>query len=423
MHITKLKLENFRGFAELELELDKELNVFIGENGSGKSSVLDAIRMLLSSYVHLLTYAAVPKINISETDIHLNKSTSSLSITVTTVENSQLYWGQYLYDVIEESTGIYKRITPNQSILLNSKDIQNQNKQNSNIFIHYSVNRSVIKTPLGIKNQHYFTELDAYEDCLSRESNFPSFFLWFRLREDLELETKQDDITHSDLQLNAVRDAIAEILPEYTKPRIRRNPPRMEITKELNGTKEILRIDQLSDGEKCMIAMVGDIARRLAIANPNLEDPLQGNGIVMIDEIELHLHPRWQQVILSRLKKTFLNVQFIITTHSPLVINNIKDDDALFVLKPTPEGITHTRHKGVYGKDIIRIIEDVMGMETTRPSKIQKALDELFADLDQQKLNDAEEKLKKLEETLGRDPDLTRARTWLRRLRYFAEKK
>jgi predicted ATP-binding protein involved in virulence len=80
----------------------------------------------------------------------------------------------------------------------------------------------------------------------------------------------------------------------------------------------------LSDGEKCLLAMVGDLARRLAIANPDYPDALQGEAIVLIDEIELHLHPSWQRNIIPALKRTFPKCQFIITTHSPQVLSYIQ---------------------------------------------------------------------------------------------------
>ena len=122
-------------------------------------------------------------------------------------------------------------------------------------------------------------------------------------------------------ELDIVRKTIEKFIPEYKNLRVERSPiPRMLIEK--NG--EILNLNQLSDGEKNMIAMVGDIARRLSMANPNLENPLEGDGIVMIDEVDLHLHPHWQQKILFNLEQTFPNIQFIVTTHSPQVLTTIK---------------------------------------------------------------------------------------------------
>jgi hypothetical protein len=86
------------------------------------------------------------------------------------------------------------------------------------------------------------------------------------------------------------------------------------------GFKEELRIEQLSDGYKVVIAMVADLAARMAEANPNMEKPLEGKGIVLIDEIDLHLHPKWQREIIKQLTRVFKNVQFIVSIHSPIIV-------------------------------------------------------------------------------------------------------
>ncbi|WP_336347419.1 AAA family ATPase [Pseudomonas monsensis] len=87
-----------------------------------------------------------------------------------------------------------------------------------------------------------------------------------------------------------------------------------------------LRIEQLSDGYRIALVMVMDIAARMAEANPDLKDPLVSTGIVMIDEVELHLHPGWQQTILPDLRRVFQNIQFIVSSHSPHVISTVRPD-------------------------------------------------------------------------------------------------
>ncbi len=84
---------------------------------------------------------------------------------------------------------------------------------------------------------------------------------------------------------------------------------------------ETLNVSQLSQGEKSLMTLVGDIARRLAMMNPSLASPLEGDGIVLIDEVDLHLHPKWQRSLLERLTTTFPGCQFVVTTHSPLVVS------------------------------------------------------------------------------------------------------
>ena len=118
----------------------------------------------------------------------------------------------------------------------------------------------------------------------------------------------------NDPQYFAVLHALEIFMPGYSNLRIQRKP-RMRMM--INKGKQQLDILQLSQGEKSLLALVGDIARRLAMMNPLLEDPLKGEGIILIDEIDLHLHPHWQRNIVRRLRETFPNCQFILTTHSP----------------------------------------------------------------------------------------------------------
>ena len=102
---------------------------------------------------------------------------------------------------------------------------------------------------------------------------------------------------------------------------------------------------QLSQGEKSLLALVADIARRLVLLNPTASNPLDGTGIVLIDEIDLHLHPSWQQKVIIRLEETFPNIQFIVTTHSPQVCHT-KKSESIWLLK---DGKKYKAPKGVKG--------------------------------------------------------------------------
>ena len=98
--------------------------------------------------------------------------------------------------------------------------------------------------------------------------------------------------------------------------------PKPQLLIEKQGA--VIPVAKLSDGERGMLALVFDLTRRLAQANPNLDDPAaEGVGVVLIDEIDLHLHPEWQRTIVTNLPETFPRLQFIATTHSPQVIGEV----------------------------------------------------------------------------------------------------
>ena len=176
---------------------------------------------------------------------------------------------------------------------------------------------------------------------------------------------------------------------------------------------EELRVDQLSDGEKCTLAMVGDLARRMAIANPARPDPLAGEGIVLIDEVDLHLHPDWQRHVVSALEETFPNCQFLVSTHSPQIVSHVAPE-RIWLLQRTKSGVTASRPAESFGQTAGRILEDIMDVPE-RPEEIKERLSDLFLAIQDEQLATAKQLPSGLTSTLWSDPDLVRARIHIRR--------
>jgi len=262
--------------------------------------------------------------------------------------------------------------------------------------------------------------LAAYDQALTGTRNdFRIFFEWFRQREDIENEGIRDVTARGgnvareaqgrygrDRQLNAVRTAIETMMPGFVNPRVRRQPL-LRMTVEKNGQELI--VNQLSDGEKCLLAMAGDLARRLAIANPSSRNPLDGEGVVLIDELDLHLHPQWQRMVIPALEKTFTRCQFIVTTHSPLVLSYLPREQAFLI-----ENFKLLEKKPyTYGRDVNGLLFDVMAV-LDRPDEVKKELKQCFRLIDEDRIRDAKEKLDDLEKRLGPDDtELLRARSML----------
>jgi predicted ATP-binding protein involved in virulence len=226
------------------------------------------------------------------------------------------------------------------------------------------------------------------------QGDFRLFFQWFREREDIENETRIHDSAHRDPQLQAVRRAIPALIPGFDNLRVQRNPLRMLVNK---GDWR-LYIDQLSDGEKGLLAMTGDLARRLAMANPCADDPLLGGGVVLIDEIELHLHPRWQGRVVPALERTFPNCQFILTTHSPQVLSRVRREQIVLLSRfRRVEHLPYTE-----GRDSNAILDELMGVPS-RPEDATAEIDALAQLLDIDDLEGAARKLAELEKRFGPD--------------------
>ena len=182
---------------------------------------------------------------------------------------------------------------------------------------------------------------------------------------------------------------------------------------EVEKDGQLLTVNQLSDGEKCLIAMVSDLARRMAIANPT-GNPLNGEGIILIDEIALHLHPRWQRMIVPRLLEVFPNCQFMISTHSPHVLTHIQPEN-IFLLKWVDGNITAQRPSESYGKNVDRILEDLMDLDTTRPTQVSNDLHRIYEMIDSNDLDEAKQQIATIRQKIGDDPDLVKAEVLIRR--------
>lgn len=418
MHVHELTLTCFRGAKQLPLELHDRLNVFFGVNGSGKTSILDASAILLSWFVNRIKHEGSSGRPILEPDIRNGEASATIEMICYYQKN------YFAWNIVKTRTG-YKREAASILIPLaivakqvQSKISESNGLTNLPLFAYYPVNRAVLDIPLRIKERHSFDLLSAYSDSLTGGANFRAFFEWFREREDLENENrkyaelliKPEGFQFPDLQLEAVRAALMLFMPDFTNLTVRRNPLRMEVEK--NGKP--LTVNQLSDGEKCLMALVGDLARRMSIANPARENPLEGEGVILIDEIDLHLHPKWQRMIIPKLLEVFPNAQFIISTHSPHVITQVQPE-SLFLLKQTDSGMVAEQPTESYGKSVERILEDLMGLETTRPDEVSVKLHDIYSSIDQNHIEEARRSIAVMKEEIGEDPELMKAEILIRR--------
>ena len=418
MHIHKLTLERFRGARDLSLDFHDRLNVFVGMNGSGKSSILDGAALLLSWLVNRIKHGNVSGRPIAESDIRNGATSANLEISC----KEQAHF--FSWNLAKTRKGYNKDAV---SILISLTELAKQTQRtitenkgltNLPLFVYYPVNRAVLDIPLRIREKHSFDLLSAYDDSLTSGANFRTFFEWFREREDLENENrkyenyliKPEGFQLPDIQLEAVRSALAQFMPEFTNLTVRRNPLRMEVEK--NGEK--LTVNQLSDGEKCLMAMIGDLARRMAIANPIRSNPLEGEGVVLIDEIDLHLHPTWQRMVVPNLRRVFPHCQFLISTHSPHVITHVQPEN-LFLLRMTDQGLIAQRPIESYGKTVERVLEDLMGLETTRPDEVTETIQHIYEQIDQRDYKKAQQTIIELKQKIGEDPELVKATLLIKR--------
>ncbi|MEZ4888911.1 MAG: AAA family ATPase [Chitinophagales bacterium] len=396
MRIKRVIIEGFRVFEKADIQFsENQTTAFIGNNGSGKTSILEALRFGLYNVLFSINKNTSPVIlaskDVNNNCSYLNNRIEFLFNPII-VNNSRDFIVNYgLSSKATESIGTPLRITPLKNF---GEKALSDPSTNIPTIIYYPTDRIVdeIDVEPDELNTHPFA---AYDNALDASINFNSFFKWFRNMEDLENEMRlNEDANHRNKGLTTIRTAIESFLPNFSHLRVKRKgQPAMVVKKG----KEELEINQLSHGEKVLLAMVGDIAQRLSIANPSLANPLEGEGVVMIDEIELHLHPTWQRMVIDNLEVTFPNLQFIVTTHSPQVIGNLRKGSVFSVengkIYPLPYS---------YGRDSNWILKVMMDAEE-RDEEVTEELEQYFSLIEEGKLQEAGELRAKLEEEIGSD--------------------
>jgi predicted ATP-binding protein involved in virulence len=422
MELLSLELQGFRGLADQTIDLEPEPFrsgglqpiVFVGTNGSGKSSLLEAIAILLSWVTTRLVKPNGKGRSLQPSDIR-TPDTSQALIRLTLDPN--LYPSRPItWELACTQNGQNPTATGHYDQLNDwLKEHRSRYGQEPDLtlpcIVYYPTHRRLQAPQLFQKlKRQGFQSLDIYKEALpDATAEFDEFLQWLNYQTALEDNQRLNtSLDYRDPHLCVVRTACSQFLKDYGELRILRTATDTTIVVQKHSVT--LNITQLSDGEKNLLTLVGDLARRLAIANPHLSDPLQGTGVVLIDEIELHLHPQWQSSILEKLCTTFPNCQFILTTHSPQVITNL---DWVYLLEPTPQG-NRCRSVRTYGKDSNRILEAIMEAPS-RSALLQQKVQHLFALIKSGKLEQAHALRSELLSDLDDpsiDPELIRA-SWL----------
>ncbi len=424
MRIQELTLQNFKIFTNERFELRGKSTIIFGINGTGKSTVLSAINFLNRVWINRLNPAqgkafqsfTDDMIAIGGTQLILQCEMEIGGLSYPLLRSHIKAKRNQRKSLLSYHSGFYSKFTQQFEKVFVVDEMANMP-----IFVHYGTNRSVLDISDRIRKKHDFDKLSALERAIENELDFRTFFEWYRDQEANEVieAREQGDLTYSDTLLMCVRSAIEAMIGNVTGLRVKRNPVRMVVDK---SGKEI-RVDLLSDGEKCTLAMFGDLARRLALANPGLENPLEGEGIVLIDEIELHMHPSWQRKVLGVLRRTFPNIQFIITTHSPQILGEADDSYNIYVLTETDHAECEVKTiKRMDGYDSNMILEKYMNTHSKNIA-VKKMICDINRFITQKQYHDAEILLEQLEEISGSmDEEYIMAQGFLKRSKLLDEK-
>lgn len=416
MHIFKLTLLNYKVFCgNNEILFNPQLTVLAGKNGSGKSTILGALSKLLSWPSRRLCNIKANGIILNrKSDVSYGENGASLSLSLED-ENREYTWRLNVDKKQSERSDL--GMVNEWATFVQNALAENPESTSVPLFVYYPVDRAIIDIPLRIRSTHCFQKLNALDDNLQSQSRFRIFFEWFRNQEDIENEYRKENSEYRDKSLEAIRRALANFLPGYEKLTVRRSPLRMEMDKE----GKTVRLDDLSDGEKCLIALVGDLARRLSMASGNLENPLEGRGIVLIDEIDLHLHPAWQRNVVCHFTRTFPNCQFIMTTHSPQILGDVPAENILLLEQEENGKIGVRIPQRSLGLSSSEVVDEMMcgksDLALSRNERVQSELQEIYQLIDSENYVEAQEKIEGLQREVSEIPSLIEARTYLESVR------
>ncbi|GAB5544299.1 MAG: AAA family ATPase [Sandaracinaceae bacterium] len=355
MKIWELTVANFRGFeGERPFPLSEQVTVVAGVNGRGKTAFLDGVALVISRLFRALGFSSGNQRTIASTDVYGDAEDASIAMRANCAGIPLTFSVDFRPDSKNVRASKITKAVKRQ-ILHNYGD-PNRADDQAPVAIYYTTDRAGLRLPRSLPTDLPTGQPLAHNGALSnRMVDYRDFMARFRVWR-AQGQAKE---------LQAFERALGVFLEGFTDVQVETDPLRLTVEKQ--GHR--LALNQLSDGERAFIAIIGDMVRRLALANPDLDDLLRGHGIVLIDELELHLHPRWQREIVQNLRETFPNIQFIGTTHSPFVIQSLQPGE-LINLDPDELGEYADR-------SIEDIAEHVMGVDL--PQKSQRYLEMMEA--------------------------------------------
>ena len=253
--------------------------------------------------------------------------------------------------------------------------------------------------------------------------DYSELWEWFYARENSELRQQREcrDFERQDPNLTAIRKAIEGMVEGATRPRIESDPLRLVVDLDQEGTSHSVSLEQLSDGYRSVLALAADLAWRMANMDPLDKPPLTKEMIVLIDEIELHLHPAWQQRILTDLMRTFPKVQFIVSTHSPQVLTTVEPQHIINLCRDSDGIVARSTATATYGAEAGEVLECEMGVGERPDNAFSQHLRDYLRliSLDRGKEAEALELRDKLNQLSPKDPALDVADLEIRQRELF----
>ncbi|WP_377110123.1 N-6 DNA methylase [Pseudoalteromonas sp. R86517] len=419
--VSKVKLTNYRGYKDFTVPLHESLTVLVGENGAGKTSILEAVACGLGPFLTAMPEAKGRLIRKSDIHVGIDGVADFSRISIDT--NSSLSW-----DLVTRGTEKSTQAKIGTQAL---SDFANQIVNTDTeypLIAYYGTNRTLSNSSnkVSISPFEELQRSEGYDSALEAKINYGSLKNWFTKIEVDELKLrdkkKNHDIIHPAKVL--VARAVKEIVNRVQNVTFDKSINDVVVTWENESGESIsLGLEQLSEGYRNMVALTIDLVRRAYLLNPNSKAPLSVVGVVLIDEIELHLHPRWQQDVLEDITKLFPNIQFVVTTHSPQVLTTVRGESIRVVSNSLSFAETVN---SPFGGENSRVMKQILHVNSRPVTDVSRKLKEYFDLIELGKGEDREalvlrEELTKL--TDGTEPMLVEADLAIKRVNWMKSRK
>lgn len=404
MRVRELTLRNYRVFAEARtFKFAEQFTVVAGINGRGKTALLDGLALLCSRFLPLVSPSQSRHRTITTADVHRGRRSAELGMKVNCAGVPLVFTVTGSFSKERRKIKTTKLSPAVKQAVKQAYGHPLRTGDESPLAVYYTTDRAGYHLPRTLPTQVPRGQAAAYLGALfNRTVNFRDFMARYRSAVKVERTERERNPNYlGDRAVAAISHALTTFLDGFENLRVQEKPLRLLVDK----AGVALDLSQLSDGERSFLAMICDLGRRLALANPLLDNPLHGAGVVLIDELELHLHPTWQREVSEKLRKTFPNIQFIATTHSPFVIQALRPGE---LINLDPDEFAEYSDKSIED-----IAENVMGVELPQKSErylnMIQAAEEYFklireAGRDSAELAAAEERLDELTVPFSDDP-------------------
>lgn len=404
VHIKRVELEGFRGISRLEMHFNRDITVLIGRNGIGKTSVLDAMACVLTAVQNTWPTDDSPghlrDIPLEFKDRKIGQDDGSVEVTFEL--DGQVRSGVTLAEVSigtsfsHNKTGQVHPSLYNFWKLLQNTDLRDQPRT---LMVYYRQDR-------GFENSTYVSTGSSVQQVINTSLQgdlqaLSNLQTWWDKRDAEEARNVRDrDPAFRDPQLEAIRAVIKEIDGFEAISFSSAGNEEGLFFKKVTG--DYIHISKLSSGEKSFIILLADLGRRLQVVSP-FEKLGEISGIVLIDEIELNLHPHWQSKIIPTLRRVFSSCQFIITTHSPQVVSAI-DSDHVTIMYLDEDGVVDVQKPlRTKGQTSNYLLEGVFGASERYPES-DNLIDAFNMAIDRKDFSRAEELLERITRSIEGEP-------------------